>query len=161
MRALFVLLAGLLICGCIYDVPLAEKAEIPVDSALKGLWQMIPDEGEPEDPDDRLLILLLSDTEYIAVVDPSEDALYFRAWSVRVGESEVIQLKWLNRGDGGSEYTVSRYVLKDGVLTVDYLNEDLVGSKIKDSAALRVAFAENLDNPELFELFGRFRRLKD
>lgn len=161
MRLLLVLLAGLLVCGCIYDVPLVEKAELPVDAALTGIWQEIPAEGKPEDPDDRMVILPFSDTEYIAVIGPGEDALYFRAYPIRLDGMELVQLKWLNGGEDAEPYTVCRYSLKDGILTVEYLNKDVVDPKIKDSSALRDALLANRENSKLFGDPGRYRKLED
>lgn len=161
MRLLAVLLSGLLVCGCIYDVPLTKEAVVPVDPALKGVWQLIPDEGESEDPDDRVMILPFSKTEYLAVVGADDDALYFRAYPICVSGMELLQLEWLRAGEDDHPYMVCRYTLKGGILTVGYLNNDLVSPDSKKSAALQEAVLANRSNPDLFEDSARYRRLKD
>ncbi len=162
MRSLTVLLSILLLGGCIYDVPLVEKAEVPVDPALTGIWQMIPDEGTLEDPDDRLVILPFSKTEYVAISGQSDAALYFRAYPVRLDGMELIQLEWLQVEPGGDErYHVCRYTLENGVLTVETLNDDVVGRRITDSKALCKTLLVNRDDPELFEDAARYQKLED
>ena len=162
MRSLIVCLACLLICGCVYDAPLVEDAVVPVNPALTGLWQEIPAEGKPEDPDERLVILPFSKTEYVAVVSPDDGGLYFRAYPVHLGGMELIQLEWLGVDKEEDEpYHVCRYSLKDEILTVEVLNEDVISSDLEDAAALREALLENCRNPDLFEEPDRYRRLEN
>ena len=142
----------LLLCGCIYETPLIVEAVIPVNQSLTGLWQEIPKDGKAEDPDDRLVILPFSATEYIAVLSPGNDALYFRAYPVRLKDMELIQLEWLGVDKEKNEpYLVCRQTLADGVLTIETLNGELVSPEIKDPASLRKALLENRSNPELEE----------
>ncbi|MBL7017145.1 MAG: hypothetical protein ISR84_06265 [Kiritimatiellales bacterium] len=156
------LVVALLLCGCVYDGPLVEDAVVPVDPALTGLWQEIPKEGEAEDPDEKLLILPFSKTEYVAVVSPGDGGLYFRAYPVHLEGMELIQLEWLGVDkDEDEPYHVCRYSLKDGVLTVEMLNDDVISSDLKDAAALREALLANLRNPDLFQSQGCYRRLND
>ncbi len=164
MKKVSVVVCGtalLLLCGCIYEVPLAEKAEVAVDPALTGLWQMIPDEGQPEDPNDRLMVLPFSRTEYAAVASPGADALYFRAYPVRLEGLELVQLECLQIDPGKERYHVCRYAIEGGILTVQTLNPAVVGAKTVDSAALRAALLANRSDPDLFEKPYRYRRLKD
>jgi len=106
----------LMLCGCIYDVPLVENAEVAVDSALKGIWQKISKEGKLEDTDERLLIFPFSKTEYLTVVEPGGDSLYFRAYPVRLEGMLLIQLEWLNAGENDHPYTVCRVFILNGLL---------------------------------------------
>jgi len=155
-------LFALLLCSCVYEVPLDEEAAIPLDPALTGLWQEIPAEGKPEDPDDRLVILPFSKTEYVAVVSPDDGGLYFRAYPVHLGGMELIQLEWLGVDKEEDEpYHVCRYSLKDEILTVEVLNEDVISSDLKDAVALRKALLENCRNLDLFGKPGRYRRLEN
>jgi hypothetical protein len=153
--------ALLLLCGCIYEVPLVKTAEVAVDPALTGLWQMIPDEGAPEDPNDRLMVLPFSQTEYAVVASPGADALYFRAYPVCLEGMDLVQLECLQIEPGKERYHVCRYAVEDGILSVQTLNPAVVSAKTADSAALRTALLANRSDPDLFEKPYRYRRLKD
>jgi len=158
-------LSGLLVisvlCGCVYEVPLAEEAAVPIDPALTGTWQKIPPEGEEVDPDESVAVLPFSKTEYVVVCTPSRNDVVlfvpgmheavFRAYPIEVRNHKLIQLEWLQpHANGGARYQVCRYTLNDGVLTVETLNRDLVSPEMADSKELRNAVLENQDNPELF-----------
>jgi len=156
------LLSIFLVCACVYEVPLVEEDVLSVDPQLAGIWQEIPEEGEAEDLDDRLIILPFSETEYVAILSPGDGGLYFRAYPIRVGDMTLIQLEWLGVDpEEGERYHVCQYMLQNGVLTVETLNDDVISDEIKDSAALRAALLENRDNPELFDEPDRYRRVED
>jgi len=162
MKTMMSLVAVLLLCSCVYEAPLVEEAVIPVDPQLTGVWKELAEEGKAEDPDDRMVILPFSKTEYVVIRPPGHDALYFRAYPIRVEGLELLQLEWLQADpDGDERYQVCRYAVQDGVLTVKTLNEDVISDEIKDSAALREALLASRDNPDLFEEPDRYRKLED
>lgn len=152
----------LLLCGCIYEVPVVEEAVIPVDPALTGTWQEIPDEGKLADSADRMVVLAFSANEYIVAFSPTDDAIYYRAYLIKVDDLMLVQLKMLElAGDKKKSYLVCRYAVQDGILTVETLNADVVSDDIKDSAALRETLLANRDNPDLFKEQSRYRKLED
>ena len=157
MKTLVSLFAVFLLCSCIYDVPFVDLAELPVKMDVVGVWEKIPDEGKASDPDDKLVILPFSGHEYIVVSSPAENGLYFRAYPVQVGDSVYIQLEWL--GAEKNPYHLCRYTVKDGILTIELLDEGAVSPEIASSADLRKALQENLDNPELFTEAVSYRKL--
>jgi len=162
MKTLMCLFAISLLCGCVYEVPLVEKAVIPVDPVLTGTWQEIPDEGDLADPDARMVVLAFSTNEYIVVCSPAEDAAFYRAYLVQVDDFHLMQLEGLGIDPSESKnYIVCRYSVKDGVLTFKTLNEAVISDEIKDSAALREALLVNRDNPDLFDSPDRYRKLED
>jgi len=162
MKTMMSLVAILLLCSCVYEVTLVEQAVIPVDPALTGIWQETTEEGTAEDPDDRMVLLPFSKTEYVAILSPGHDALYFRAYPICVEGLELLQLEWIQANpDGHERYLVCRYAVQDGVLTVETLNDDVISDDIKDSAALREALLANRDNPDLFDSPDRYRKLED
>jgi hypothetical protein len=153
--------ALLLICGCIYDVPLAEEAVVPIPPGLAGTWQLIPAEGEPGNPEAQLLIVPFSKTEYVVICMPGKkDRLIFRAYPVHLNGLELIQLEWLQAGPEQNRYHVCRYVPGDGTLEVQTLNRELIGEDIADSAGLREAVKENCRNPKAFDAPMLFHRIK-
>ena len=56
--------AVLFLVGCVYDSPLTQEHTIPIDPAVLGLWEQIPKEGEKTNPDERILVMKFSATEY-------------------------------------------------------------------------------------------------
>lgn len=76
----------------------------------------------------------------------------------------LIQTEWrapeTDKKDA-SPYYVCRFSYTNDILTVEYLNQDVVDSDIKDSAPLRDAVLANRSNPDLFGDPGRFRKLDD
>lgn len=162
MKRLIALLSILLLCGCVYEVPLIEEATLPVDSAVNGSWQKIPEEGKSTDPDDRMVILPFSAKEYMVAVSPSDDAMYYRAYRIQVGDLHLMQLEILTlEPTDPDRYVVCRYALKNDVLMVETLNEKVVSDDIKDSSVLREALLANRDNPDLFKEEGRYRRIEE
>ena len=162
MKTVGSLLAILMCCGCVYDEPLVEEAVVSIDPALVGLWQKIPDEGKAEDLDSRLVILPFSKTEYIAVLSPGDQALYFRAYPIRFEDMELLQLEWLGAGsEADGRYHVCRYTLEAGVFRVETLSHDVVDARIKDADSLRKALVENLANPCLFDAPDCYQRLEE
>lgn len=157
------LLAGLMLCSCVYDVPLVAEAVVPVDSAVTGTWQLVPEEGKAEEPDGRIVVLPFSATEYVVICSPGEkDQMIFRAYPVRIDDLQLIQLEWLNDSpELKNRYHVCRYILDGGMLTVKTLNDKIVGSGITDSKALRETLLANRDNPDLFQNPQRYRKIED
>lgn len=166
MRKEWVVLCGavlLVICGCIYEVPLVEKAEIPVDPALVGTWQLIPPAGEEEEPEEKMTIRPLSSTEYEAICSPgNRDQMTFRAYSIGIGDMKLIQLEWLDAGSGENErFHVCRSSISDGILAVEMLNPEIVEPSSTDPTVLREMLLENGGNRELFGSSLRYRKLYD
>ncbi len=73
-----------------------------------------------------------------------------------------MQLEWLGVDvEKDSPYHLCRYAIEDEVLTVDLVNDDVVGSGIKTSAKLREILLVNRSNPALFHESKRYRQLEE
>jgi len=157
----------LLLAGCVYEAPLSEEHNIPIDTAVLGLWEPVPDEGEEPDPDERMMVLEFSDTEYLVHHPVKKSGLYYRAYPIKIGDVSCVQLQVIGTGDGppGEDsdevYHVVSYALMDGTLVVKTLNTDLVDDDLEDSESLQKAFLEHQGNKDLFTNPGRFRRVED
>lgn len=151
----------LIICACVYEVPLVDESVIPIDPSLSGTWQLIPPAGEDEEPDGRMIILPFSATEYAVICSPGEkDQMAFRAYPVQVGDMQLIQLEWLqNDPENDARFHVCRYSIKDGILAVQMLNQKIVRPEITDSAALCETLMANGENPALFGERVSYRKL--
>lgn len=147
---------GLILGGCVYDAPFVEEAVLPVDQALVGVWEEIPEAGQVPDPDEHLVILPFNAHEYVAVIS---NELYFRAYPVCIGAEQFVQVEWL--GAQEDRYQLCKYTLQDGILTVETVNDEVVGSEIKTSEALRSALIANRARPELFTDPVCYQRSKD
>jgi len=141
---------------------LTEKAKLDVDPAILGLWEFV---NKDVDKLERMLILKFSEKEYLVRYMENEIENYFRAYPIKVGGVNCIQLQFIGDTKGKFDakekdvYLVAKYSFIDGELEVKLLNEDLVSDTYKSSKALRKIFIKNKKNPQLFVNPGRFRRL--
>lgn len=162
--------AALLLSGCIYEAPLVAENKLPIDPAILGLWQPVPEEGkEPEkdgdnplkkilekSPEDsRLLILQFSAKEYMI---SESNNIHYRAYPIELGGKRCVQLQVIGTNGGPMDwkdekprqFLVCFFEVKNGELAVHTLNEELVSGDLRTAAELQEAFLKNKDNPELF-----------
>ncbi len=156
-----VVVTAILIAGCDYESPLTTEANVPIDPALLGAWEVIEEPGEAPPPGENLLVMLrLSPTEYLV---HDKDGNYYRGCLVDVGGQRCFQLQDLGNGVDTSAATAG-YLLgtcvPDGdTLTVSLLNEELVPPRtLKATADIRAAVMRHRDAPDLFEPVARLRR---
>jgi len=154
----------LLIAGCEYQSPLTEEHGIPVDPAVLGVWEEVPDKTDPATSPDRMLVLKFSDTEYLIEYPTGTKALYFRGYPVRIADIDCVQVQLIGTADGAAvkasnTYHVVTYAMGEGELEMKLLNTKLVSGDLNDSAALRQAFMGNKGNKDLFRNPGRFRKI--
>ena len=163
--ALAVIALTLFIAGCEYLAPLAEEHNIAVDPAVIGLWEEVPEGDKPPDPDDRMLILKYSDTEYLVHYPTRKDEGYYRAYPIKVDGISCVQIQLIGTADGDikkgeRKYQVATYSISNGELEIKTLNTDLVDKDLRDTASIKQAFLKNKDNKDLFTNPGKFRRVK-
>ena len=150
----------LLIVGCEYESPLTEEHNIPVDSSIQGLWVAVPDPGEKQDSETRMLVLKYSDTEYLIQYP---DGIYYRGYPIEIGGVSCIQLEIIGNENGQPDHEkknlfhVAKYEFKQGFLDVRLINTDIVKNDLKKADSLRKAFLENIGHKELFEEPCRFK----
>ena len=167
MKSKTALLMGtvLLFCGCEYEAPLTEDHTIAIDSAVLGLWEAIPDEGEEPDQDERMMILKYSTTEYMIHYPVKDDGMYFRAYPVKLGDVSCVQLQAIGTSEGPPKkdeknlFHVASYRLANGELEIKLLNADLVDDDLKTTEVLTQSFLKHKGNKKLFINPGGFRRV--
>jgi len=149
--------------GCEYESPLTNKHKIPVDSAVLGLWETVPDKNETAGSSEKMLILKYSDTEYLVHYPVGNDAFYFRGYPIKIRNISCVQIRLI--GDSGGDikteerkYHVISYQFVKGELEIKTLNTDLVDKNLKNSRKLRKAFIKNSGKKELFQNPVRFKR---
>ena len=158
--------AVLLLAGCEYESPLTKEHNIAVDSAVLGMWELIPDEREEPKQAERMMILKYSDTEYLLHYPIGKNGLYYRCYSIKVGGVSCVQLIFIGTDDGPPEkdekdlFHVISYQLANDELKIKLLNTDLVDDDLKTTEALKQSFLKHKGNKELFTNPGKFRRIK-
>jgi hypothetical protein len=166
MKRLLPVLAILMLCvgACEYQEPLSVNQNIPIDPALLGLWQPMPDKNESVPTDEWLLALKYSDTEYLVQYKTGSESMYFRAYSIKIGDTSCIQLQLIGYSDtpikkGDPAYQVALVTLNGDEVTVRMLNTSVVNASLR-GAELREAFLKNSKNSGLFREPGKFKRIK-
>ncbi len=155
----------LFIAGCQYLAPLTEEHNIAVDPSVIGLWEEVPDGDKPPDPDDRMLILKYSDTEYLVHYPTRKDEGYYRVYPIKINGIPCVQIQLIGTADGDvkkgdRKYQVATYSVSNNELEIKTLNTDLVDKDLPDTASIRQAFLKNKDKKDLFTNPGKFRRVK-
>ena len=162
--ALVLIALTLFIAGCEYLAPLAGEHNIAIDPAVIGLWEEAPEGDKPPDPNDRMLILKYSDTEYLVHYPTKKDEGFYRAYPIKVDGISCVQIQQIGTADGDikddRKYQVVKYSVSDGELEIRTLNTDLVDRDLRDTASIKQAFLKNKDNKDLFTNPGKFRRVK-
>ena len=158
---MLVLCATLCLAGCTYDVPLAEKQDLPVDIRAIGVWQ---DTGE--DAEKRFTIARYSETEY--AFDFPKDFLeekrtFLRGYPIKVGGVALVQLVMTDKN--------YRAQVKKGaycLITFEFSDDDLIirmvdlkeeGQQSKSSAELRAVFLSKKDDKSIYGEGVRYRRV--
>ncbi len=155
--------AMLIISGCEYQEPLAEKQNLPIDESLIGQWNAVPDSSDTSPVNDRIVVLKLSGTEYLVHYYTGSGSMYFRAYPLKVGNIECLQLQLLGYQDGklardDAPFQVAKYTVSGDIVEIRMMNTSVVSPKLGSNAAMREAFLKNQANDTLFRDPGKFRR---
>ena len=87
--------------GCEYQSPLTKEHTISIDSSVLGLWEFVPEKGEEPNPNERMMILKYSDTEYlIRYFKGTNEEVYYRGYSIKIGNVPCVQLQIIGFEDG-------------------------------------------------------------
>jgi len=129
-----------------------------------GLWEIVPDDGKEKK--ERMMILKFSATEYIIHYPVGEDAMYFRAYPIKLGGVSCVQLQAIGTNEGPPDkeqknlYHVATYRLENEELEIRLLNEELVDDELKTYETLAHSFLKQRRNKKLFVNPAKFRRVK-
>ena len=160
---LITVLLVLVLAGCEYQVPLADKQDIPVDESILGLWEQVPEKTDTAKSEDNMLVLKYTDKEYLVHYPTGKNGMYFRGYPIKIDGKIYMQIQLIGIKDGDVEkkdrrFHVVSYLLSDGQLEIKTLNSELVDKNLQDSAKLMEAFLKNKDNKDLFKNPGKFRK---
>jgi hypothetical protein len=152
---------GLVAAGCDFTVPISQQHTVAVDGAVLGLWETQSDGGKVE----RLLVLKLSETEYVVQYPLGADAMLFRGYPVKVGDQTLVQLQVLGTVKGqmpdknAKPYQIAAYRTKEDTLRVKLLDPRSVGENLHSTDTLRAAVVEALPDSRSFREEMRFKRV--
>jgi hypothetical protein len=170
LKNIFMIALIFLIAGCEYETSLTDEHKIPVDKAVLGLWEAVPEKGMVSDPKDkisdskeRLMVLKYTDTEYLIHYPTGEEGFYFRGYPVRIGGISCVQIQLIGDSHGSiktdeRKYQVVSYQFVNGELEIKTLNTELVDKNIKDRNKLKTSFLINKNKGELFRNPVKFRK---
>ena len=161
--AILALVLGLA-AGCEYNVPVTVHHAIPVDPAVLGLWQAVPEDGKTVDADERLLVLKYSDTEYLIRYPSGKNGMFFRGYPVKIGDQVCVQIQLIGTNNEPAQaedrkYHVVSYAATPDTLEVRTLNTEVVPKTATTGDELLRSIQTNLRNLNLFHDPGRFRKV--
>ena len=148
--------------SCVFETPFESNSTIPVKKEWLGEWETKPS-GDKEAPE-KARLLKYSDNEYLLEYPVGKKAMFFRAFSVALSGAEYLQVQLI--GTNGEalkledrKYHLLKMKLDGDQLSVQAIAPDLIGKDLKDSAAMKAAFAAHKDDPALFEEAMIFKRI--
>lgn len=162
-NALLALACAAALAGCDYDVPLAEKPEQAIDTALVGAWARTMPEGKTEE---RLLILPLGKNEYLVSYPASSPrAMFARACLCKAAGLPLVQFTWFGTAEGTTFDDAGVYQFASCTVTGDtlkgrLLNADVVDRNAASPAALATAIEANKENAHLFREEMVFKKVE-
>jgi hypothetical protein len=159
---LFIMLL-IFVAACEYQEPLADKQDIAVNPALLGLWVPSPDNNEPPPPDEWILALKYSDTEYVIHYRTGSGSMYFKAYPVKIGDIPCMQLQLIGDANGPMKktdppYQVASIILNGDEVIISMMNTSVVDPGLR-GVALRESLQKNIKNTKLFREPVKFRRV--
>ncbi len=145
---LIVLIACIFLFGCNYESPVPSKNNIPINNELLGLWQF-----EPEFENVKLRISASSETEYLLTSPLDGDTFHARAYHVKIGDIDALQLQFLGTEDiplEENQHNLAVVEKQDNTLIVKFLNDYVISTSIKTGRELKEQILAHKDNNELF-----------
>lgn len=155
----------LMLIACDYDAPLVGEASLPIDQALLGTWELIPEDRSGQESFLHIVIRQESANVYDLKYEDDDATIYAKGWLAELEKIRFMQVEVTGDEEDpiDVEYTdifsVYSYALDNGELVVKSLNIELVNEYLADSAALQAAFVAHMDDPGLFREPERFRKL--
>jgi hypothetical protein len=164
-KAVISLFVFFLLAACTYDAPLVQEKLLPIDTALLGGWEVLPENPDEEYAPERVTIRQQTPQVYAIEYFSEGSTLYFQGWLAELEGVRFLQLEVTGDDDGpagendSNLFSAFSYTLDNGEMTVRELNTDLVDDNLADTAALQAAFKQHKDHPDLFSESIRMKKL--
>lgn len=139
------IVAAVLLSGCIYQAPITEKPTGRIDERLIGDWVSKDDQGKEE----HMVVVKLDDSNYIVNYGGGT----FRAFESDVNGTRLVSAQNISPvKDSERLYAFVTYELQDDgkKLVLRTVNQSVISDKLKTSAEIQKAIGANLKNPDLF-----------
>ena len=147
---------GVIVCLCVlafnacqYDVPITSSPTRKVQEQLLGNWVSL-------DGKENMTVRALDDSTYVVYYDGD----LFRAYHSDVAELPLTSVQDLNSKDRKYAYVVWRLSNDSTRLTLRSVNDKVIPTETKDSAAVSALLTKNARNPGLFGEEIEFRKEK-
>jgi hypothetical protein len=135
--------------ACQYDVPITPSPTRKVQEQLLGNWVSL-------DGKENMRVRRLDDSTYVVYYDGD----LFRAYHSDVAELPLTSVQDLNSNDRKYAYVVWKLSNDGKRLTLRSVNNKVIPTETKDSAAMTALLTKNARNPELFGEEIEFRKEK-
>lgn len=161
-RLLMCLLPVWLVGSCVFEEPFESAAKIPTDDRLLGRWEEITADSDAQAK--RMLVLPYAKNEYVVAYPTGDSAMYFRAFAVNLAGADYIQVQLIGTAEkpvaaGDRKFHLLEIAVKGDDMEMRLLKPEVIGKVLKDSAAMKAAFAKHKDDPELFDKPVKFKRI--
>ena len=170
MKATALLLAAatLFLVGCRFKAPLVKEDTLPIDPAVIGLWEPLPEHGKKAEADKRMVILKFSDTEYMVRQPIGDGVIHYRAYPVELGGIRCVQLEAIGDAKGplgggkdiATPFQVVSYKMEGWKLVIRTLNTELFPDTLDTTQALQDAFLAYKDRKDLFTNPQSYRKVE-
>ncbi len=126
-------------CGCYESTaPLSPPGQVPLDSALVGVWRCAPDPN-PHDEHSTLRVLPYDEFQYYGEWTDEDGVTRFRAYGSRAGASVLLNLRPLQESRTPAKWMLLRYRLEgDARLRLATVAEHSVKGLKEDEALKRI-----------------------
>ena len=140
--AAMLLVAGLFLSGCNYDVPLTAKPTRKIDSRLIGDWVAVDKDSKEED---QMHVRKLDDVTYVVSMDKD----IYRAFHSDFAGTAFLSVQDLNSTERLYVYVTYQLSADGRQLSVFTVNTKVVPEETKGRAALQKLIKQQLANPKL------------
>lgn len=157
--------------SCLLDSPFEPVAKIPVDEKLLGRWESEVEGVAGKTEATPILLLQHSANEYQVQMssrnkEGQEGSVFFRAYCIELGGGAFIQAQVIGTDTGpvkveDRDYMLIKVTVKGDTMSIETLDLDVLGVSLDaGSEALKSAFLEHKDDPNLFSAPSVFKRVK-
>jgi len=149
--ATMLLVAGLFLSGCNYEVPLTAKPTRKVDPQLIGDWVAVDKDSKEEE---LMFVRKLDDVTYVVAMDKD----IYRAFHSDFAGTAFLSVQDLNGSDRLYLYLTYRLSSDGKQLSVFTVSTKVVPEETKGRSALQKLIKRQLDNPRLLNEPMEFTR---
>jgi hypothetical protein len=103
MKGYRVVLAAIVmvaLSACTFDAPLVAEPSLPIDKALVGSWQLVPEADDPDATPERIVVKQSSANEYVIEHIADDSVIYFSGCLAELHGIRFVQLEVTGDDEG-------------------------------------------------------------